>query len=227
MALTVDETVRKYIYLFAEYYRFLYTTNDNEYQFLYCKGVINMSEMFPLSQIIKQRRSVRQFKTDPVSVDLIRELLDIAVWAPTHGMREPWRFIVFADEGKRVLAEAIAKYGKKARDPEILMQIPLYLMVVMKEDPRQREWEEDYAAVSTCIQNFQLAAWERGLGVVWKTGPVILQPEFRESIGVKPGEKLVGMLQVGYPEVIPDPKPRTPADNKLTIIRSVQDMKDL
>lgn len=184
-----------------------------------------MNQSSNVFKVIQERRSIKKFKSDPVPTDLICELLNVSVWAPTHRMREPWRFILFAEEGKRIVAEAISENGKKARDPELLMQVPLYLMVVMKEDPRQREWEEDYAAVCTLIQNFQLAAWECGLGVIWKTEPFTFQPAFRESVGVKPGEKLIAMLQIGYPEIIPEAQPRTPAEQKLTIIRSNQDME--
>ena len=38
----------------------------------------------------------------------------------------------------------------------------------MPEDSNEVLKEEDYAANWALIQNFQLAAWERGLGVFWK-----------------------------------------------------------
>ncbi|GIP32486.1 nitroreductase [Paenibacillus sp. J2TS4] len=178
------------------------------------------SNPYPASRIITERRTIKRFKTDSVSVEVITELLNIAVWAPNHGLREPWRFILYIDEGKRIISEAISSHGIKKRDPVKLMEIPAYLLVIIQEDSRQREWEEDFAAASTLIQNFQLAAWERGLGVIWKTEPFTYQPGFLKAVGVNPGEKLVGMLQVGYPETIPEARPRTPAKDKLTVIHT-------
>ncbi|MEJ8543815.1 nitroreductase family protein [Brevibacillus borstelensis] len=177
------------------------------------------TEYFPVAQIIRERRSIKKFKPDPVSEELICELLNVAVWAPNHRIREPWRFTLFVGEGKKTVVEAIIHNAVKRRDPDMLMKVPAYLAVSVREDERQREWDEDVFACAALIQNFQLAAWERGLGAVWLTEPFTYQPGFRQSIGVKPDEKLIGLLQIGYPEVIPPAVQRTPAEEKLTVIR--------
>ncbi|MBW7473371.1 nitroreductase [Paenibacillus oenotherae] len=178
----------------------------------------------PAAAVIKARRTIRQFKSDPVSMELLMQLLNVAVWAPNHGVREPWRFILYKNEARTELAEAMLEalsaaereqYGDGKRN--YFNHIPLHLLVVMKEDPRPRQWEEDYAAVCCWIQNFQLAAWEEGIGVVWKTNPFIYDPRFRARTGVAAGEKIVGLLHIGYPELIPEPRPRTDAAHYLTI----------
>lgn len=178
-----------------------------------------------VAELIKGRRTVRLFKSDPVSTDLLIELLNVAVWAPNHGYREPWRFILFKDEGRAKFAQAMVqtysgeereKYGVKKM--EYFLQVPAHLVVVQKEEPRQKEWDEDYAAVCCLIQNFQLAAWERGLGTVWKTNHYSYDPDFRKTIGVHPGEKIVGVLHVGYPSIVPPAKRRTAAEELLTVV---------
>src|SRR5690625_4698554 len=48
----------------------------------------------PLKEVIKNRRAVKKgYTNEEVTEDLVRELLADASWAPTHGMREPWRFV--------------------------------------------------------------------------------------------------------------------------------------
>ncbi|WP_429845074.1 nitroreductase family protein [Brevibacillus sp. FIR094] len=178
------------------------------------------SPLYPIAQAIRDRRTIKKFKPDPIPLELFRELLDVAVWAPNHGLREPWRFVLYMEEGKRVVVDAILQNAMKKRDPELLLRVPAYLFVIVNEDPRQREREEDYAAACTLIQNFQLAAWERGLGVVWKTEPFTYQAGFLQAVGVRAEEKLVGMLQLGFPEVIPEARARTAANDKLTVIHS-------
>lgn len=181
-----------------------------------------------VAEVIKGRRSIKQFKQDPLPQGLLEELLNVAVWAPNHGIREPWRFIAFQGDGTKFLAETAFAFVKRAiADPEVaakrkeyISNIPLSLIVVMPEDPRQREWDEDYAAVSALVQNFQLAAWEKGVGTIWKTDPYIYQPEFRSKIGVKPGEKIVALIHAGYPENVPDSRPRTEASELLQIVDS-------
>ncbi|OMF26733.1 hypothetical protein BK133_20045 [Paenibacillus sp. FSL H8-0548] len=187
---------------------------------------------FPVAHAIQERRTIKNFKPDAVSLDLINELLNISVWAPNHKLREPWRFIAFVEGGRKTLVQLMkrdaekGKMGKPMKKAKIdyLLEIPAHVVVIMPEDPRPNVWEEDFAAVSTLIQNFQLAAWERGLGVIWKTDAVIYSPEFRQSIGVQPGEKVVGILHVGYPETAPKPQTRTPATDRLTIISDASGM---
>lgn len=179
----------------------------------------------PLAALIRSRRTVRHFDTRPVPVGLIAELLDIAVWAPTHGNRQPWRFILFTEQGRRLFAQAVVATfhttEQKQHIPAKLdyyEKLPAHLVIVMPEDPRSKQWEEDFAAASCLIQNFQLAAWERGLGVVWKTNTFIYEPSFRQQVGVRPGEKIVGVLHIGYPKIIPPALKRVPAEQMLTII---------
>jgi nitroreductase len=179
---------------------------------------------YPVADLIRKRRTIRQFKDDPIPLALLMELIDIANWTPNHGLREPWRYILYREEAREAFtkavlramsAEEVAKYGEqRAKD---YAAIPCHLIVAMKEDPRQKQWEEDFGAVCSWIQSFQLAAWERGVGVVWKTNSYIFSPRFREAVGVGDGEKVVGVLHIGYPDAIPEPRPRSAAVSKLTV----------
>ena len=181
-----------------------------------------------IEDIIRSRRTIKRFKEDPIALETIQELLDIAVWVPNHKMREPWRFIAFLDEGKRHLVETVKRekeQGKFSRPmkPEKLAQwlsTPAFVVVVMPVDPRPMIFEEDFAAVSACIQNFQLAAWARGIGMLWNTDQTIYSPTFHAQIGVKPGEKVVGIMQIGYPAITPKARQRTPIEEKLTVVTS-------
>lgn len=66
-------------------------------------------ETYKVANIIKERRSIKEFKKDPIPKEVICELLNTAVWAPNHGLREPWRFVLFMNEGKEKLVAAIAQ----------------------------------------------------------------------------------------------------------------------
>jgi len=183
-----------------------------------------------VAALIRERRSIQKYKPDPVALETLTELLDTAVWAPNHGLREPWRFIVFKDEGKQLLTDVIGSFltqGPWKMDPEAVenrMQyfrgIPLLLLVVMPLHSQQHERDEDFAAASALIQNLQLAAWERGIGVLWRTNPFIAEEEVKEQLGVGREERIVGLLQMGYPEAIPSARPRTPAADRLTVVDS-------
>lgn len=148
-------------------------------------------EAMNIEEIIRSRRTIKKFKQDPISLHTIKALLDLAIWAPNHKMREPWRFITFLEEGKQHLVDVIKsekEKGKFARPMkperyEQLCAIPAFVVVVMPVDPRPTIFEEDFAAVSACIQNFQLVAWARGIGVLWNTDQTIYSLLFmRKSV---------------------------------------------
>lgn len=186
---------------------------------------MSMTTEYPMAQLIKERRSIRKFKSDKVSNEILEELLEVASWAPNHKLTEPWRFIVYKDEGNKVLANIMAEIvakGPKKKSPEEVKarfeSIPAHIIVVMNENPNHFVKEEDYAATCALIQNFQLAAWERGLGVLWKAEAFLTSQEFRNGVGVKPGEKIAAILHVGYPDITPNSSSRTPIKEKLTII---------
>lgn len=67
--------------------------------------------------------------------------------------------------------------------------VPAHIIVIMPEDSNEVLKEEDYVANCELIQNFQLADWERGLGVFGKGDFYLSSQEFREVIGDKKDEK--------------------------------------
>jgi len=75
-----------------------------------------------LVDAIKGRRSIRSYKQTPVSLDLVREVLEAATWAPSAKNGQQWRFIVLTGDAKRRLTDLfrkrlddfILKHGKEA-----------------------------------------------------------------------------------------------------------------
>ncbi|MED1799185.1 ABC transporter substrate-binding protein [Brevibacillus porteri] len=153
------------------------------------------------------------------------------IWM-THGLhahyaKEPWRFILFMEEGRRTFAEAVMlayskeeveKWGEKMMHQYCeLMQA--HLLIVIEADPRQKQFEDAFSAAAAFIQNLQLLAWERKVGVVWKTNDYNWHPKFLQAVGVKRGERVVGTLHLGYfsDNKVPRPKMRTPIRELLTV----------
>ncbi len=183
-----------------------------------------------LAERIRTRRSVQVYEDRPVPLELVEELLDCAVWAPNHHLTQPWRFILVRGEGRRRIAEARRQFAEsEAGDPErrkqrgeqaytITMGVPAFLVVVMTEDPQPTIRDEDLVATSCVIQNFLLLAEERGLGVAVKSYAATCYPPFRDGVGIRPGERVVVTLQLGYPGRQPSARPRIPARERLTVL---------
>ena len=54
-----------------------------------------------LLKLVKNRRSIRRFKKDPVSKELIEKILEVARWAPSGFNLQPWEFVVVEKEALR------------------------------------------------------------------------------------------------------------------------------
>lgn len=179
-----------------------------------------------LSAIISERRSISSFSDKPVSEEMIVDLLETAKWAPDHGVREPWRFILCLENGKENLLEAMLAYNsqcKKPKNPEKvrakIMGPSAHLLVINNAESNQKKWEENFGAASALIQNFQLCAWEQGIGMIWKTGGYVDSDVFKEAMHIDTEETIIGLMQIGYPDHIPAAKPRSSVLNKLTTLK--------
>jgi 5,6-dimethylbenzimidazole synthase len=67
-----------------------------------------------LIDLLKKRRSVRAFKSDPLPEGTVEKIIEAARWAPSGGDGQLWDFIVIRD---RVLKEKIVKLFMKACEP--------------------------------------------------------------------------------------------------------------
>lgn len=181
----------------------------------------NSNNKSSLAEIIRERRSIKKHYTDKeVKAELVLELLNDAKWAPNHGLREPWRFIFVSKERLPMFAKLIAStYPEELQQnrEEYLNEPNAILVVLMEEEEVLKRWEDNYGATASFIQNFSLLAWEKELGVVWKTNPHIYNPEVKRILDVKDNEKIVGFLHLGYFSEIPEKKSRTPVEKKFTL----------
>ncbi|MFS0725202.1 nitroreductase family protein [Paenibacillus sp. 1P07SE] len=121
-----------------------------------------------------------------VSSKDILEALNIAVWAPNDGLREPWRFIYVTDH------EAVAKL-----QPSHANTSPSFLVVLAKKEADPHKQEEDYAAVCCLIQNFQLLASDKGWYVHRTIPEWIYEHQLPIPLEIDPHERIVAVLEVG------------------------------
>lgn len=180
------------------------------------------------SEAIQQRRSIKRFTDRPVSRDEIETLLAAATLAPNHRLTQPWRFYVLGPEARSAYGLALGdRKARKIEDPAAARAMRetvaaehralpgmIAIAVVTNENPEIRE--EDYAAAMMAIENLALAAVEMGLGTHIKTGGVMSDPAARSAAGVRDGERIVAIVNLGEPADFPPPKKREPASSYTT-----------
>lgn len=176
-----------------------------------------------IHELIRGRRSIKQFTEAPVPRAVIEQLIDDAAQAPNHRMTQPWRFYVLGPEARRAYGAALgARKAKNVEDPEAAraviekvsaaeaaLPMAIAVAVMLNENPEIRE--EDYAAAMMAAQNIMLAAAAAGLGTHIKTGGVMDDPRARAAVGVPEGQRMVALIQLGEPAVVPEAKARRAA----------------
>src|SRR5699024_8911264 len=151
-----------------------------------------------IAKTIRERRAVKKGYNDKeVTEEAVRGILEDAIWAPTHGMRQPWRFIFVSKENQPDFAKKVSQtYPEELHEnrENFLNEPNAFLVVVMQAPEKQKQWDENFGATAALIQNFWLLAWEKKLGVVWRTNPHIYHPEVKDILGISEHEKVVGFI---------------------------------
>lgn len=176
-------------------------------------------DVHTLLNLIRTRRSfsLKQLSPDPIDLDAVQLMLQAANWAPSHGHTEPWRFTVFAGDGRRGLSDAFGRAyrqiaGEKTElnaeqaQRDRVWLAPVWISVGMEPgmndrgEPRWPEWEE-MIAVGSAVQNMLVVAASLGLGAKWTSGEVSRHPLVAEFIGLQPPAKLLGFIYTGRPAI--------------------------
>lgn len=172
----------------------------------------NLSDV---GKLIKDRRSFapEDFSARKVQRDVLEEVLRAGIWAPTHGMTQPWRFTVFQGDGIETLRKALPMwYTKSVGDSNVndIKRTRLQsrfdtcncvIGVGMVPDVNGRISEEDEEwAVAAAVQNMHLMCTAYGLGAKWTTPGFMSLPEVKEALGLPSEGKVMGLFYVGYPQ---------------------------
>lgn len=170
-----------------------------------------------IEQVIRERRTIRTLSDQAISMEVIDELLRSASYAPYHSKEEPWDIIIVKDTADRQLfVEKImesydrldiwARYDQKnlatakKRTEEYFLDVPVTLIVTAPIHESEKLNLEAIGAVSAFIQNFQLAAWPKKIGVTWRTIPVIFDEVFKQAVGVEANRQIIGLLDISAVE---------------------------
>jgi len=164
---------------------------------------------------IRDRRSVRKYKSDPVDESTVNAVLEAAALAPSWANTQCWRFIVVRDPGvKSKLADVLRERRNPASDA--LNEAPV-VIVACAERGRSGFYKGEQVTdkgdwfmfdVALAMNNLTLAAHDKGLGTVhigvFDAPAVAALLEVPEDIAV------VEMTPLGYPDQEPKAPPRKP-----------------
>ncbi len=164
--------------------------------------------MQDILELIKSRRSVKKFKSDPVPKELIEKIVEAGSWAPTG---RNWQSPIILAVTNKELRDKLSRLNflsdsDKRVDP--FYGAPVVLVVLA--DKTKHTYVYDGSLV---MGNMLLEAHSLGLGACWihraketfnsGEGKAILK-----ELGIEGEYEGIGNCVVGYPDMTPADKPR-------------------
>jgi nitroreductase len=174
------------------------------------------------TDVVRQRRMVRRYRSEPVERALIDRLLTLAVRAPSAGFSQGWHFLVLDDEA------AVGAYWSATLDPERqqappdrwlrgLQSAPVLIVVFAERAAYERRyaaadksggapvdlerrWPVPYWVIDagTAAGYLLLAATDAGLGACWFGVPTDRVAALADAFAVPPGFVPVGTVSLGF-----------------------------
>jgi len=198
----------------------------------------------PVWNCLLSRRSIRIYRDEPVSVDVVNHFLTIATQAPSAHNRQPWRWVVVANPATRhALADAMAvdfaadlerdgmddatieKTVARSRQRiggAPMLIVPCLTMAEMDSysDPHRQkcEWQMAVQSVALACQNLMLAAHAVGVGSCWICAPIFCAPTVQQALTLPPDWEPQGIITLGYPDAPGRTRPRKGVED-ITIYR--------
>lgn len=172
-------------------------------------------------ECITGRRSIRQFTEQPISHQLLEDIVATASYAPSWKNTQIVRYVAVEGATKDKLAECTSAY---ANNGKIMNNAPMVIAVTMitgrcgfERDgsfstPRGDSWQMYDAGIAS--EAFCLAAHEQGLGTVILG--IFDQEEASAVLELPEGRELVALIPIGYPAEAPAAPKRKPVEDLLS-----------
>jgi len=152
-------------------------------------------------EVLKTRRSVRAYRSEPVPRRIIEDIIDCGRLAATAVNIQPWEFVVVTESAMLRKIADITDYGK------FIAEASACVLVLCAET---KYYLEDGSAAT---ENVLLAARAHGLGSCWVAGDKKhYAPDICRLVGAPRGYRLVSLIPIGYPVETQEPTKRPLAE---------------
>lgn len=184
-----------------------------------------------LKEVIQSRTSVRRYKESPsVGIDIIQELVELGMRAPSPKNRQPWQVIhatgaykiFFVDLGFQVLKEYKERkehFGSLEISLKAMQSASDLLFVYNPYDdlPDYRGvWEKsDLQAIGAFVEHILLGAKDMGLGTLWMNDVYFMQSESKAFLNIF--NDVQAIIAIGVPDEAMYARPRKSIDEVLVV----------
>jgi len=184
------------------------------------------ADLAQLETLIRGRRTVKTFTGAPLDPAVVTRCLDLARWAPTHRLHQPWRFVVldqpaivrldtFLADRPDIAAwpDAIKGPGKLAKLRDRLPTLGAMIQATWVRHADPEIDREDLAAASAAIEHVLLGVQAAGLASFWSSSAALRHPDTLRWCGCDPDhEGFLGSLWLGHAAQQPPVPQRLPLE---------------
>ena len=138
-------------------------------------------------ECIRRRRTIREYKKDPIPEDVLEKILQAGRWSPSSSNSQPWHFIVVKDPN------TLSELGRIATQGPFISDAALAIVIVMENAPRPQ------LDAGRAIQQMELVAWSEGLGTCFVGVRIEEQQiEVKELLNIPSDLELITIMPYGY-----------------------------
>jgi nitroreductase len=138
--------------------------------------------------VLRKRKSVRSYVSDPVPDEALLTILEGARLAPSAGNIQPWHFIVIKDNETRGKIAKGCRYGK------FLSESPVVIIACGNKQASSHWYPVDTAIA---LEHVVLGATAIGLGTCWIG--MFNEQEIRTLVNLPTHLEIIALLALGYP----------------------------
>ena len=177
------------------------------------------------NKVLEDRRSIRKYKSDPISSDNINYILKNASLSPSAHNKQPWHYFVFTETKKIELETLISDYITNKQELTYYEKIMRNCLGFIKEAPvvilvystLDENSLNDYLSLGSSIEHICLSAKNINIGSLW-LGVVSDFKKLLESKYKFADMNLISAIVLGYPDEEPKQRPRKNLDEIVTFM---------
>ena len=150
------------------------------------------------------RRSIRKFKNEPVSEEVLNNILEAGRLSPSATNMQPWHFVIVRNNKEKDIF-SFGGFNKFVNDA------PFIILGLYKQSEAMIE-KLSLMDVTIALQSMVIAAWVQGVGSCWMGA--FDEKSLKDTLNLPVDSRIVGAVAFG----IPDENPSQPSKKPLVEI---------
>ncbi len=186
---------------------------------------LSIKPLATFADLIRERRSIRRYRPEPLPRDLVEQLIDGARHAPSAHNRQPWRFAILDkledkerlaiamgerlradraadnDDPEAIERDVTTSHARLVASPAIVAACATLTDMDTYPDARRAEAEHLMAVQSTAmaVQNLLLLAHAEGIGACWMCAPLFCPDTVKAALDLPTDWEPQALVTLGYP----------------------------